>query len=562
MTLIRFSHIRRAIHIQASVCLLFVTNAIASTISTPAPNLGISNTSVIVLNPNWIEFKTGANSLQWPIQKKITFTDPLGNQFTVVAAGIEEKNDAGVFIFDETSNLKGSYRKLPLCPYPDTLFLFRCETLRVFNVNNKSYIFAIFRDDYYPTVLLVLDTDGKLLKQFWHPGHLFQIEQYKDLFVLEGVNNMWDRPAPTRAQRPPRLEGDKHQPVIFALKFDDIDGFGPEPWSDFEPVPNFAWYYRSSSVGMLFNPPEVKSSPQILTVETENSVVYSFDRNGYLGKAHRFEYTVVPQTLFAFKQDKTWEIVDVDDTKASSMWQYGPTKYPIIWLLVCIITVAAIVFWMFKRPSKPRPSSPLADDPFTKPGDVRVNLKIMDVLAAALESLKGVPFLGEAIAAPILRLYDTESQQRVEREFRNILNANGVLSNAVLTQVLELKQRLNLKDDRDVEIVADAVTTKINHTLGQDVELSKWPLVLTRSLVFRELNMLFDEDMQPVRTALAANGFHIRPRDVDADQILNYFLGTITGGDDRAIQAVFASLSTKRSGSKILAVLASNTFGR
>jgi hypothetical protein len=162
-----------------------------------------------------------------------------------VLVGFEErgKEHSRVIAFDSKMNElneKWNYMKKPDYPYSmDGGFggKFRVMDLEVFSFESREIIVILFGDTpWYPSVLVVLNSNGEKLKEFWHPGFMYQVERIKDVFIIYAVNN-------DLKQLPAFKNYNRNLSVIFALKYEHIYGEAPPYFGRSQKNTHFEWYY-------------------------------------------------------------------------------------------------------------------------------------------------------------------------------------------------------------------------------------------------------------------------------------------------------------------------------
>jgi hypothetical protein len=167
-----------------------------------------------------------------------------------VLVGFKErgKQHSRVMVFDSKKNElneKWNYMKKPDYPYiiekGEKFGGFGCKfmvgDLKVFNVRSQKIIVILFRDTpWYPSALVVLNSKGEKLKEFWHPGFMYQVEKIKNVFIIRAVNN--------HLRQMKTYKNYKRNPsVIFGLKYEHIYGEAPPYLGSLEKNTDFQWYY-------------------------------------------------------------------------------------------------------------------------------------------------------------------------------------------------------------------------------------------------------------------------------------------------------------------------------
>jgi hypothetical protein len=167
-----------------------------------------------------------------------------------ILVGFEErgKQHSQVMAFDARMNElneKWNYMKEPDYPYiieKGEKFggfggKFMVVDLKVFNVKSEKIIVILFRDTpWYPSALVVLNSNGEKLKEFWHPGHMYQVESIRDVFVIRAINN-------DLQELPAYKNYNRNLSVIFGLTYEHIYGEAPPYVGKFQKNTQFEWYY-------------------------------------------------------------------------------------------------------------------------------------------------------------------------------------------------------------------------------------------------------------------------------------------------------------------------------
>lgn len=176
-----------------------------------------------------------------------------------------DNNRSQLFLFDSKGNEIWRYSNEFNYIKPDNkIGAYELKDLKVFLFKGKEKIAALFNDSsWYQSILILLDNNGKQLKEFWHPGHMVQIEMLKDVFVIRGYNNDFSQK--------PIISNNKNIPfsVIFGLKYDYIYGEAPPYLGSLERNIYFEWYYLLSDQNESFNNLKIMAGyNEILTTAT------------------------------------------------------------------------------------------------------------------------------------------------------------------------------------------------------------------------------------------------------------------------------------------------------
>jgi hypothetical protein len=203
-----------------------------------------------------------------------------------VLIGFEEngKEHSRVIAFDSKMNElneKWNYINPPDYPYTrhgkfgDKFYV---RDLKVFNIEAQKIIIILFYNcPWYPSVLIALNSRGEKLKEFWHPGHMYQVERIKDVFIIYAVNN-------DLQQTPGFKNYNRNLSVVFSLKYEHIYGEAPPYFGRLQKKSHLEWYYvladQEDFVGMTV------LNGEIFTTSACGSLFF-FNENG----ATRVEYT-------------------------------------------------------------------------------------------------------------------------------------------------------------------------------------------------------------------------------------------------------------------------------
>ncbi|MGA3014296.1 MAG: hypothetical protein ABSD71_09710 [Bacteroidales bacterium] len=105
------------------------------------------------------------------------------------------------------------------CPYEtpaDYSFNLKTNDILFTKDRGENHIAVLMGDGkWYQSVLFILSAEGKLLKDFWHPGQLLDIKHYNKGYVVEGVNNDLHNLFPDSAKS-------AYCHVIFSLQYNHI----------------------------------------------------------------------------------------------------------------------------------------------------------------------------------------------------------------------------------------------------------------------------------------------------------------------------------------------------
>jgi hypothetical protein len=212
-----------------------------------------------------------------------------------VLVGFEErgKEHSRVIAFDSKMNElneKWNYMKKPDYPYiikKGEKFggfggNFMVNDLKVFNVRSKKVIFILFRDTpWYPSVLVVLNSKGEKLKEFWHPGFMYQVERIKDVFIIRAVNNDLKQLSAFRNYN-------RNLSVIFGLTYEHIYGEAPPYFGRWQKNTHFEWYYvlaeQEDFVAMTILEGEI-------FITTRCGALFFFNENGLSKGAYSDEHS-------------------------------------------------------------------------------------------------------------------------------------------------------------------------------------------------------------------------------------------------------------------------------
>ncbi len=207
-----------------------------------------------------------------------------------VLVGFEDrgKEHSQVIAFDSKMNElneKWNYINKPDYPYfRDGGFggKFNVRDLKVFNIEAQKIIVILFEDClWYPSVLIVLNSNGEKLKEFWHPGHMYQVERIKDVFIIYAVNNYLKQWAAFKKYN-------RNLSVIFALKYEHIYGEAPPYFGRWQKNTHFEWYYvlagQEDFVGMTILNGEIFTT-------TRCGALFFFNENGLNKGAYADEHS-------------------------------------------------------------------------------------------------------------------------------------------------------------------------------------------------------------------------------------------------------------------------------
>jgi hypothetical protein len=212
---------------------------------------------------------------------KLADIDQDGKKDVLIGFEGKGKEHSRVMAFDSKVNEKWNYINEPNYPYIRSDQFggkFNVLDLEVFNIEHKKIIVILFGDClWHPSVLIVLNSKGEKLKEFWHPGFMYQIERIKDIFIIRAVNNDLQQLAAFKNYN-------RNLAVIFSLKYEHIYGEAPPYFGRLQKNTHFEWYYvladQEDFVGMTV------LNGEIFTTTVCGSLFF-FNENG----VNRVEYT-------------------------------------------------------------------------------------------------------------------------------------------------------------------------------------------------------------------------------------------------------------------------------
>lgn len=174
---------------------------------------------------------------------KYAVVDLNGDENKDILLGFESKGSdhSRVIALNSYGKILWKYIKEPNYPYSGGHSgRFNVTDLKTYYHNDRQKCVVIFNDqDWYQSVMLVLDKNGQQLKEFWHPGQMHQVEFLGDIFVVKAMNNDLRQ---TRISKYPN----KNFSVVFALKYSNIFGEAPPYYGPLPKNRKFEWYYYLS----------------------------------------------------------------------------------------------------------------------------------------------------------------------------------------------------------------------------------------------------------------------------------------------------------------------------
>ncbi len=109
--------------------------------------------------------------------------------------------------------------------------------IKAFAENQEPVIAVLFGDQaWFQSVLVMLNPQGKQLKELWHPGHLQQIEKIDNTYVVRAINN-------DLRQTPLSKNPNKNFSVLFGIRFENIYGQAPPYFGNARINNHFEFYY-------------------------------------------------------------------------------------------------------------------------------------------------------------------------------------------------------------------------------------------------------------------------------------------------------------------------------
>lgn len=199
--------------------------------------------------------------------------DQNGKKDILIGFSAQGKEYSRVIAFDSELNKKWEYVKEPNYPYSGKKSSkFNVLDLKVFEEKNKKIIAILFgASQWYPSALVMLDPGGKKLMEFWHPGHMYQFERIKNVFVIRGVNNHMHQTSIAKNFH-------KNLSVIFGLTYEHIYGEAPPYFGSSKKNSNIEWYYLLA--GQEEKLEEMKVLENKIRVPTSCGKMFYFSENG------------------------------------------------------------------------------------------------------------------------------------------------------------------------------------------------------------------------------------------------------------------------------------------
>jgi len=211
--------------------------------------------------------------------------DKDGEKDVLLGFSVDGVEGGRVIVFN--TNGKEKWRFFYNSPYPYYGSLrgkLMVTDLKVYDENRERIIAVLLKDfHWYQSVFVVLNPGGEQLKEFWHPGHMHQIEKVKDTYIIHAVNNDLRQTALSKNLR-------RNFAVVFGLKFENIYGQAPPYMGISKKNIHFEWYYVLSDQEESFQRMEAFKDKFSITV-TCGLVLYIDDAGNVLRRGHTDGYS-------------------------------------------------------------------------------------------------------------------------------------------------------------------------------------------------------------------------------------------------------------------------------
>jgi|GEM_PF-3494824 len=206
------------------IIVLYIINGEALESTSNIAKISIDDTYLTAFdnkgNPVWV--KNLENSINF---RDLADLDGDGNNEIVIATCNEGDQSGSLYVFSSSgeklwdynfSIIENVYKGLS-----NRFLIYDLIIKNLWNNGTKSIIISLRNSPYYATELILFDTRGNIIGNYWHPGNIFDIEVldvdndgHKEI-IGGGVNNDWE------------AYKSNYRPVIFVLDPANMNGQAP-----------------------------------------------------------------------------------------------------------------------------------------------------------------------------------------------------------------------------------------------------------------------------------------------------------------------------------------------
>jgi hypothetical protein len=168
--------------------------------------------------------------------------------------GNRQANKNKLLVVDENLTRSIEWEFTPNCPFENARNTFTCSALNLVDTKKGRHFVIAFNDEYFPSVLVLVDESGKEQGRLWHPGHIYRIETLGDrIFCWGKINATFPETALANHTNDPVTFW---PPVVWSISADEIHDhalMGPIPDRLLDPfmatkseqftLAKFQWYY-------------------------------------------------------------------------------------------------------------------------------------------------------------------------------------------------------------------------------------------------------------------------------------------------------------------------------
>jgi hypothetical protein len=178
-------------------------------------------------------------------------------------------------------------------------------------------------------------------------------------------------------------------------------------------------------------------------------------------------------------------------------------------------------------------------------------------LLAIADGIKGIPG-AEILMGPLIRLREDELEEERNREIDKMFAENKQLNEKTLNSVLKLSDN-NVETQALLQLTVRTLDAEFKRQRGEStrLEVSPFPLPITKGLLIKELRVLWPISTDEIKTVLAEENYQEIEATTNSDFIVA-FVNSMPGNDGTKLFQIFSSLHAKRPDSKIIAFAAKN----
>lgn len=183
-----------------------------------------------------------------------------------------EGNEGGrVIALDSKRNVKWRFFYNP--PYPGAAKVkWAVSDMKMFDENQEKIIAVLLRDEGWDiSALVILNSNGIMVKELWHHGFMQQIEKIKKTYIIRAVNNDL-----RQTTMPRHFRGNFS--IIFGIKYENICGEVPPYLGMVEKNSNLEWYFFLSDQDVKFKKLMIRG--KIIFAPTTCGKQFNFEEQG------------------------------------------------------------------------------------------------------------------------------------------------------------------------------------------------------------------------------------------------------------------------------------------